>query len=42
MIKRNKHYQLAGQDRLKISSDLHTIEERVKRANDVLAELAAA
>ena len=40
LIHRNKHYKLAGQDRLKVSADLHEVAERVARTKQVFAELA--
>ena len=40
LIHRNKHYKLAGQDRLKVSADLHEVAERVARTRQIFAELA--
>ena len=40
LIQRNKHYKLAGQDRLKVSSDLHEIAERVTKVKQIFTELA--
>ena len=36
----NKHYKLAGQDRIKVSADLHEVAERVARTKQIFAELA--
>ncbi len=40
LIQRNKHYRLAGQDRLKVSADLHEVGERVVRIKQIFGELA--
>ena len=40
LIHRNKHYKLAGQDRIKVSADLHEVAERVTRTKQIFAELA--
>ncbi len=40
LIQRNKHYKLAGQDRLKVSADLHEVGERVVRVKQIFGELA--
>ena len=42
LIHRNKHYKLAGPDRLKVSADLHAVDERVARTKLLFGELAAA
>jgi len=42
MIHRNKHYRLAGQDKLRVEADLHEVGERVERIKQLFAELAAA
>jgi transcription-repair coupling factor (superfamily II helicase) len=39
LIQRNKHYKLAGQDRLKVSADLHEVGERVTRVKQIFGEL---
>jgi transcription-repair coupling factor (superfamily II helicase) len=41
LIQRNKHYKLAGPDRLKVSADLHEVAERVAKVKHVFGELAA-
>ncbi len=41
LIKKDKHYRLAGQDRLKISADLHEIGERIARVKQAFTELTA-
>ena len=40
LIQHNKHYKLAGQDRLKVSADLHEVDERVARVKRIFQELA--
>ncbi len=40
LIHKNKHYKLAGPDRLKVSADLHEVGERVARVKQVFSELA--
>ena len=40
LIQRNKHYRLAGQDRLRVSADLHEVGERVTRVKQIFSELA--
>jgi transcription-repair coupling factor (superfamily II helicase) len=40
LIQRDKHYRLAGQDRLRISADLHEVGERVVRVKQIFNELA--
>ena len=40
LIHRNKHYRLAGQDRLKVSADLHEVGERVAKIKQIFGELA--
>ncbi len=40
LIHKNKHYKLAGPDRLKVSADLHEVGERVARVRQVFSELA--
>ena len=40
LIQRKKHYKLAGQDKLKISADLHEVGERVTRVKQIFSELA--
>jgi transcription-repair coupling factor (superfamily II helicase) len=39
LIHRNKHYKLAGQDRIKVSADLHEVAERIARVKLVFSEL---
>ena len=39
LIQRNTHYRLAGQDRLRITADLHQVSERVARVRQVFGEL---
>ena len=39
LIHKNKHYKLAGPDRLKVSADLHEVGERVARVKLVFSEL---
>jgi len=39
LIQRNKHYRLAGQDRIKVSADLHEVSERVARVKRIFSEL---
>ncbi len=41
MIHRNRHYRLAGQDKLRVEADLHEVTERVERVKQLFAELAA-
>ena len=41
LIRRNKHYRLAGQDRLRVTADLHEVGERVARVRQIFEELAA-
>ena len=40
LIQRNKHYRLAGQDRIKVSADLHEVGERVTRVKQIFGELS--
>jgi transcription-repair coupling factor (superfamily II helicase) len=40
LIQRNQHYRLAGQDRLRVSADLHEVGERVTRVKRIFSELA--
>ena len=40
LVHRNKHYKLAGQDRIKVSADLHEVAERVARTKLIFTELA--
>ena len=40
LIQRNRHYSLAGPDRLKVSADLHEVDERVARIRQIFNELA--
>jgi transcription-repair coupling factor (superfamily II helicase) len=40
LIQRNKHYRLAGQDRLRVSANLHEVGERVARVKQIFSELA--
>ena len=42
LIQRNKHYQLAGPDKLKVSADLFAVAERVARTKSLFGELAGA
>ena len=39
LIHQNKHYKLAGPDRLKVSADLHAVEERIAKVRHVFGEL---
>ena len=39
LIHRNKHYKLAGQDRLKVSADLHEVAERIAKVKLIFSEL---
>jgi transcription-repair coupling factor (superfamily II helicase) len=40
LIHHNKHYKLAGQDKLKVSADLHEVGDRVTKVKQIFAELA--
>jgi len=40
LIHKNKHYKLAGPDRLKVTADLHAVDERVVKVKQVFSELA--
>ncbi len=40
LIERNKHYRLAGQDRIKVGAELHEVGERVARVKQIFTELA--
>ena len=39
LIHRNKHYKLAGQDRIRVNADLHEVGERVARTKQIFSEL---
>ena len=41
LIHKNKHYKLAGPDRLKVSADLHEVAERVTKVKQIFSELTA-
>ena len=41
LIHKNKHYKLAGPDRLKVSADLHEVAERVAKVKQIFSELTA-
>ncbi len=41
LIHKNKHYKLAGPDRIKVSADLHEVAERVAKVKQIFAELTA-
>ena len=39
LIQKNRNYKLAGQDRLKVSADLHEVAERVAKVKQIFNEL---
>ena len=41
LIQRDKHYKLAGQDKLKVSADLHEVDERAAKVKQIFGELTA-